>query len=140
MRSRSGAVCVRRYSLQPKSWEAAAGEKNNNNNRELGLSAERQGLFSGRRAATHQGHAAVIPQEEMLEIPNSGDGLRRWRYERGGSWFSSGFACGFFFFGRGILEMVSKCRISGLKQRDEEGIDKMCFVVLLRIYFLSIVL
>lgn len=73
----AGAVCVPRYSLQPESWEVAAGYKNNNNNREPGLSAERQGLFSGRRAATHQGHAAVIPQEEMLEIPNCGDGPRR---------------------------------------------------------------
>lgn len=44
-----------------------AENNNNNNNREPGLSAERQGSFSGRRAATHQGHAAVIPQEEMLE-------------------------------------------------------------------------
>lgn len=74
-------------------------KKNNNNNREQGLSAERQGSFSGRRAATHQGHAAVIPREEMLEIPNSGDGPRRSRYERGGSQFSPALHVGCFLGG-----------------------------------------
>lgn len=70
--------------------------KKNNNNREPGLSAERQGSFSGWRAATHQGHAAVIPWEEMLEIPNSGDGPRHSRYERGGSQFFPALHVGCF--------------------------------------------
>lgn len=89
MRRRAGAVCVPRYSPEPKKKKKVGKQQPGKTttttaaaNRELGLSAERQGLFSGGRAAAHQGHAAVIPEEEVLEIPNSEDGPRRWRYEK----------------------------------------------------------
>lgn len=108
------------------------GSSEQNNNHKSGLSAERQGLFSGWHPAIHQGYAAVIRREEVLEIPNSEDGGRRGNVTR-----YKGRGVNFLFcmlasdLGR---QSAGTWSVDSTQPQDEKGTDERTFKVFKSVY------